>query len=105
MDSFQAARSLSMILLEELERYLIDVMISIELNDEESNELTKLIQKVKEIIEMEYKTDGYNIGMNYGEVAGQSVMHFHCHIIPRFKGDVDNPRGGVRHCVMNKGYY
>ena len=43
--------------------------------------------------------------MNCGEVSGQTVMHFHCHLIPRFKGDVENPRGGVRHCVMGKGYY
>jgi diadenosine tetraphosphate (Ap4A) HIT family hydrolase len=43
--------------------------------------------------------------MNCGATSGQTVMHFHCHVIPRFKRDVDNPRGGVRHCVMNKGYY
>ena len=76
-----------------------------ELNNNERIELTSLIDKAKELIENEYKPAGYNIGMNCGEVAGQSVMHFHCHVIPRFKGDVVNPRGGVRHCVMNKGYY
>ena len=43
--------------------------------------------------------------MNCGAISGQTVMHFHCHVIPRFKGDVDNPSGGVRHCVMHKGYY
>lgn len=76
-----------------------------QLNDKERVELTKLIHKAKEIIEEEYKPDGYNIGMNCGESAGQTVMHFHCHIIPRYKGDMENPRGGVRHCVAGKGLY
>lgn len=71
----------------------------------EQQELTKMINKAKEIIEKEIKPDGYNIGMNCGEASGQTVMHFHCHIIPRFNGDVENPRGGVRHCIMGKGYY
>ena len=44
-------------------------------------------------------------GMNCGETAGQTVMHFHCHVIPRYKGDMTDPRGGVRHCVQGKGYY
>ena len=76
-----------------------------QLDDKERVELTDLIHKAKEIIEKEYKPDGYNIGMNCGESAGQTVMHFHCHIIPRYKGDMENPRGGVRHCVAGKGLY
>ena len=72
---------------------------------DEQQELPKMINKAKSIIEEEITPDGYNIGMNCGVTSGQTVMHFHCHIIPRFKGDVDNPRGGVRHCIMNKGYY
>jgi diadenosine tetraphosphate (Ap4A) HIT family hydrolase len=75
------------------------------LNEEEQKDLTSMIKKAKEIIEKVIKPDGYNIGMNCGEASGQTVMHFHCHVIPRFKGDVKNPRGGVRHCVMGKGYY
>jgi len=75
------------------------------LTEEEQQELPKMINKAKSIIEEEIKPDGYNIGMNCGVTSGQTVMHFHCHIIPRFKGDVDNPSGGVRHCVMHKGYY
>ncbi len=43
--------------------------------------------------------------MNCGQAAGQTVTHFHCHIIPRYDGDMDNPRGGVRHAVAGKGYY
>ncbi len=75
------------------------------LNEEEKRELTSLIDVAKSIIEKEGNPDGYNIGMNCGEVAGQTVMHFHCHVIPRYIGDMDNPRGGVRHCVEGKGYY
>jgi diadenosine tetraphosphate (Ap4A) HIT family hydrolase len=76
-----------------------------ELTPEEQTELSQLILKAKEIIESEYNPDGYNIGMNCGETAGQTVFHFHCHVIPRYKGDMDDPRGGVRHCVSGKGYY
>ena len=49
--------------------------------------------------------DGFNIGMNCGESAGQTVFHCHVHLIPRRKGDVENPRGGVRHIIAGKGYY
>jgi diadenosine tetraphosphate (Ap4A) HIT family hydrolase len=45
---------------------------------------------------------GFNVGMNCGEVAGQTVMHAHIHLIPRRVGDVDDPRGGVRGCVPGK---
>lgn len=76
-----------------------------ELNDEERSELTFMIQVAKNLIEKDYKPDGYNIGMNCGESAGQTVFHFHCHVIPRYKGDMADPRGGVRHCISGKGYY
>ena len=49
--------------------------------------------------------EGFNIGMNCGEVAGQTVFHCHVHLIPRRKGDVENPRGGVRHVIAGKGHY
>lgn len=48
---------------------------------------------------------GFNIGMNAGEVAGQTIFHCHMHLIPRRAGDVPNPRGGVRHVIPGKGYY
>ena len=75
------------------------------LNDEERKELNKMILVSKELIEKEHSPDGYNIGMNCGEVAGQSVMHFHCHVIPRYKGDVENPKGGVRGVISSKQNY
>ena len=76
-----------------------------ELTNEEKENLPKAIDKAKSIIESEYNPDGFNIGMNCGEHAGQTVFHFHCHVIPRYKGDMENPRGGVRHTVAGKGYY
>lgn len=75
------------------------------LNNEEKNQLSQTIEVAKELIERENKPQGYNIGMNCGEAAGQTVFHFHCHVIPRYLGDMENPIGGVRHCVNNKGYY
>ena len=76
-----------------------------QLSELEKKELPKMIDKAKELIEEDFEPDGYNIGMNCGEVAGQSVMHFHCHVIPRYKGDMKDPKGGVRHCIKGKGYY
>lgn len=48
---------------------------------------------------------GYNVGINIGESAGQSCMYPHVHLIFRRDGDCENPQGGVRHCVIDKGYY
>ena len=76
-----------------------------QLDQEEREELQELIVKAKGILDTEFSPDGYNIGMNCGEVAGQTVMHFHCHVIPRYKGDMKDPRGGIRHCVEGKGHY
>jgi len=76
-----------------------------ELSLEEKEELIHLIETVKQIIEREYSPDGYNIGINCGVAAGQSVMHFHCHVIPRYVGDMENPKGGIRYCIPEKGLY
>lgn len=48
---------------------------------------------------------GFNVGMNVGAVAGQTIFHCHIHLIPRREGDVENPRGGVRHTIPGKGFY
>jgi diadenosine tetraphosphate (Ap4A) HIT family hydrolase len=52
-----------------------------------------------------YNANGMNIGWNVGEGAGQTVMHTHCHIIPRYKGDVEDPSGGIRHVIPEKAKY
>ena len=59
----------------------------------------------EEILKSDLAVEAFNIGMNAGEVAGQTIFHCHIHLIPRRKGDVDNPRGGIRHLIPGKGYY
>jgi diadenosine tetraphosphate (Ap4A) HIT family hydrolase len=76
-----------------------------DLSKEQLAELPLMIQKAKELVEAEYQPDGYNIGMNCGETAGQTVFHFHCHVIPRYKDDMDDPRGGVRGVIPDKQKY
>lgn len=78
---------------------------------EEQQALTAAIATTKEIIEQECRQqgrklpDGYNIGINAGAAAGQTVFHLHMHVIPRYTGDVDDPRGGVRHVIPSKANY
>lgn len=59
----------------------------------------------KQKIDERFHPDGYNIGINVNEAAGQSVFHVHMHIIPRYKGDVPNPKGGVRGVIPGKQSY
>lgn len=58
--------------------------------------LLHTIDRTKKYLDQEFHPDGYNIGINCGEAAGQTIPHLHIHVIPRYKGDVENPRGGVR---------
>jgi len=76
-----------------------------ELTPEEINACMELINEERKLLDEEFKPDGYNIGVNIGAAAGQSVLHVHIHIIPRYKGDVENPQGGVRHVIPGKGHY
>lgn len=66
-----------------------------------------LVNEVKSILDerLKPKPDGYNVGFNAGEAAGQTVPHLHLHVIPRYKGDVADPRGGIRHVIPGKGNY
>lgn len=72
---------------------------------EERVAIFELIDKAKAMLDKEFKPDGYNIGINCGLSAGQSVMHVHVHLIPRYNGDVENPRGGVRGIIPDKQNY
>lgn len=72
----------------------------------ELNAVQDLLQKGKAIVsKLDNTIEGFNIGINCGQVAGQTVFHCHTHLIPRRKSDVDNPAGGIRHIINGKGYY
>ncbi len=64
-----------------------------------------MVNSTKAIIDQRHRPDGYNIGVNVGAAAGQTVFHLHIHVIPRFVGDVTDPRGGVRHVIPAKAKY
>ena len=77
-----------------------------ELDEKEILACNDLIKKLKKKIMSEDKSvEGFNIGTNAGKVAGQSIFHCHIHVIPRRKGDVDNPQGGVRSVIPSKQHY
>jgi len=72
---------------------------------EERLAIMDLVDEVKAALDAELHPDGYNIGINVGEAAGQTVMHLHVHVIPRFAGDVDDATGGVRFVIPARGNY
>jgi diadenosine tetraphosphate (Ap4A) HIT family hydrolase len=69
--------------------------------------LMALVSKVKSLLDGQLapKPDGYNVGFNAGAAAGQTVPHVHVHVIPRYAGDMPDPRGGVRHVIPGKANY
>jgi diadenosine tetraphosphate (Ap4A) HIT family hydrolase len=73
--------------------------------EEENNDFHHLLLHAKQHLDETYQPDGYNIGSNNAEAAGQSVHHLHIHIIPRYKGDVENPKGGVRWVIAKNASY
>lgn len=76
-----------------------------ELSTEEQAACWQLLPEVKSQLEAKFQPQAYNIGMNLGETAGQTVMHVHLHLIPRYLGDVENPRGGVRGVIPGRKEY
>jgi diadenosine tetraphosphate (Ap4A) HIT family hydrolase len=70
-----------------------------EMTVEEQAAVLELLRSARRSMGSEHSPDGYNIGVNIGEAAGQTRMHVHVHLIPRYRGDVANPKGGVR-CVL-----
>lgn len=76
-----------------------------ELTEEECVAIQALLKIVKDTVEEKFHPDGYNIGVNVNEAAGQSVFHVHIHLIPRYIGDVENPKGGVRGVIPAKQKY
>ena len=76
-----------------------------DLDEDERTDLVEGINAAQEFLRSRYSLDGFNIGFNEGEAAGQTVPHFHIHVIPRRIGDMADPRGGVRHVIPEKGNY
>jgi diadenosine tetraphosphate (Ap4A) HIT family hydrolase len=76
-----------------------------DLTSEDQGALVELVAATRLVIDGLHNPDGYNIGFNDGAAAGQTVSQFHIHVIPRFHGDVDDPRGGVRHVIAERGNY
>jgi diadenosine tetraphosphate (Ap4A) HIT family hydrolase len=72
---------------------------------EEQAALVRGIEQARREIEKSQRPDGYNVGFNAGEAAGQTVFHLHVHVIPRLRGDVEDPRGGIRHVIPSKAAY
>lgn len=73
-----------------------------DMSTSEQIDAMQLLRMVKDYLDDKYKPDGYNIGMNCGTHAGQTVEHAHIHVIPRYKGDIENPQGGVRGVIPDK---
>ena len=76
------------------------------LSDDEVLACNQLLKELRStILVQDELVQGFNVGMNTGATAGQTIFHCHIHLIPRRKGDVENPRGGVRHIIPGKGFY
>lgn len=71
----------------------------------EQTALLGMLEQARTILDTHHQPDGYNIGINHGPAAGQSVPHLHIHLIPRYRGDKEDPRGGVRWVLPDKAKY
>jgi diadenosine tetraphosphate (Ap4A) HIT family hydrolase len=76
-----------------------------ETTSDEIEAIFTLVNEVEIILRSKFNPAGFNIGVNINDAAGQTIPHVHIHIIPRYLGDVENPRGGVRNVIPGKGDY
>jgi len=72
---------------------------------EEQQALLALLREAKRLVDAQHAPQGYNIGVNVGERAGQTILHVHMHLIPRYAGDVPDPRGGMRAVIPHRQRY
>lgn len=76
-----------------------------ELTDDERRAMQAMLMKMKGMLDAELNPQGYNIGINVGRSAGQTIDHAHLHLIPRFEGDMPDPKGGVHGVIPEKQKY
>ena len=99
-DAYPVTKDHTLIILNEHNKTYFD------LRDKDYVQLNNIIKFQKEsLLEKDNSITGFNIGINQGETAGQTVMHLHIHLIPRRKGDIEDPRGGVRGVIPSKQKY
>jgi diadenosine tetraphosphate (Ap4A) HIT family hydrolase len=83
-------------------RHVTDIF---DLTEAEIDDFFRLLRTARERIDRAFRPSGYNVGVNIGRDAGQTIMHVHVHIIPRYSGDCDDPTGGVRGIIPGKARY
>lgn len=76
-----------------------------ELSTDEYEDVWRLVRRVRELLSRRYEPAGMTVGCNDGEAAGQTVEHAHVHVIPRYRGDVEDPRGGIRWVIPHQAPY
>lgn len=98
-DAFPVAHGHSLII---ARRHVADFF---ELDFAETEAIMELLRRMRDRLVAEFRPDGFNIGINVGIAAGQTVMHAHMHLIPRYSGDLPDPTGGIRNVIPGKGAY
>ena len=99
-DSFPVTKDHTLIILNNHDKTYFD------LRDKDILQLNNILKFQKDsLMQNDNTITGFNIGINQGESAGQTVMHLHIHLIPRRKGDIEDPRGGVRGVIPSKQKY
>jgi diadenosine tetraphosphate (Ap4A) HIT family hydrolase len=99
LDSFPVSRGHALVV---PKRHVISIF---DLSDAEYADCFRLVLPLKDLLLARFAPDGFNVGANCGEAGGQSVWHAHIHVIPRYTGDVPDPRGGVRGVIPYKAGY